>query len=92
MIKIGDKWIVDADTMCYTLKRKSKREKGKHKGEDCLIVEGFFSSPQEALLRIYDIEVREKITNNDYDLKSIIGEMYAIREMLKRDIAEVING
>ena len=89
MIRVNDKWGVDADTMCYILKRFAKRGKGKNKGEDCEIVEGYFSSPQEALKRIYDTEVRNKVMNTDLDLLTAIAEIDAIRESVVNDINNI---
>ena len=94
MIKLGERWIVDADTMCYILKEKKVIQRGDNAGNERIEINGYFSSIPEALKRIYDTEVMEKIANNDYDLKSAIAEMHSIREMVKQDIekAEVVNG
>jgi hypothetical protein len=89
MIRVNEKWGIDADSMCYILKRFAKRGKGKNKGEDCEIVEGYFSSPQEALKRIYDTEVRNKIMNTDLDLQAAIAEIDIIRGDVIKEIKNI---
>jgi len=89
MIRVNEKWGIDADSMCYILKRFAKRGKGKNKGEDCEIVEGYFSSPQEALKRIYDTEVRNKIMNTDLDLQAAIAEIDIIRGNVIKEIKNI---
>ena len=93
MIKVSDRWIVDADTMCYILKEIKTHKKGKKAGETAEVIKGYFSSIPEALKRIYDTEVQEKVASTDMDLKSAIAEMHSIREMVKQDIAkaEIVN-
>ena len=93
MIKVSDRWIVDADTMCFILKEIKIHKKGKKAGETTEVIKGYFSSIPEALKRIYDTEVQEKVASTDMDLKSAIAEIHSIREMVKQDIAkaEIIN-
>lgn len=89
MILVGDRWAIDADSMCYILRETKINKKGQNKGKTRKEIKGYFSSIPEALKRIYDTEVQEKVASTDMDLKSAIAEMYSIREMVKHDIENV---
>lgn len=93
MIKISDRWVIDADSMCYILKETKINQKGNNVGKERQEIKGYFSSIPEALKRIYDTEVMEKVADTDFDLKSVIGEINAIRERVVQDInkAEIVK-
>ena len=92
MIKISDRWVIDADSMCYILKETKINQKGNNVGKEREEVKGYFSSVPEALKRIYDTEVMEKVSSTDLDLKSAIDEMNAIRERVIQDINKATAG
>lgn len=90
MIKISDRWQIDADSMCYILKEIKICKKGNNAGKERAEVNGYFSSIPEALKRIYDTEVMEKVASTDLDLKSAIAEINAIREKVIEDINKAV--
>ena len=93
MIKIGDRWTIEVEPYCYSLRELKIAQKGDNAGNEYTVIKGYFSSLQEAMSRIYEEEVKESVESDDYDLKTIIAEMWAIKDAVIHAInnAEIVQ-
>lgn len=77
MIKIDDKFFIDADSNCYTLKEKSiiQDKKSKSYGEEVLRDKGYYVTLEGVLNGYLKAQTREFVQNNEADIKELIKEI-----------------
>ena len=90
MIKINEKFVIDADENQFVLKELGtvQDEKSKNFGEETQTVLGYFSIIENALTYLEKVLLRRAIKIKDYTLKEAVTEMRAIHE----DVFECIKG
>ena len=77
MIKIDDKFFIDADSNSYTLKEKDKIQdkKSKNYGEEVFRDRGYYVTLEGVLNGYLKAQTREFVQNNEADIKELIKEI-----------------
>lgn len=90
MIKINEKFVIDADENQFVLKELGtvQDEKSKNFGEETQTVLGYFSIIENALTYLEKVLLRRAIKIKDYTLKEAVDEMRAIHE----DVFKCVKG
>lgn len=86
MIKIDDKFFIDADSNCYTLKEKSiiQDKKSKNYGEEVFRDRGYYVTLEGVLNGYLKAQTREFVQNNETDIKELIKEINKQTEFVKK--------
>lgn len=86
MIKIDDKFFIDADSNSYTLKEKDKIQdkKSKNYGEEVFRDRGYYVTLEGVLNGYLKAQTREFIQNNETDIKELIKEIKKQTEFVKK--------
>ena len=86
MIKIDDKFFIDADSNSYTLKEKDKIQdkKSKNYGEEVFRDRGYYVSLEGVLNGYLKAQTREFVQNNEADIKELIKEIKKQTEFVKK--------
>ena len=86
MIKIDDKFFIDADSNSYTLKEKDKiqDEKSKKYGEEVFRDRGYYVTLEGVLNGYLKAQTREFVQNNEADIKELIKEIKKQTEFVKK--------
>lgn len=86
MIKIDDKFFIDADSNSYTLKEKDKIQdkKSKNYGEEVFRDRGYYVTLEGVLNGYLKAETREFVQNNEADIKELIKEIKKQTEFVKK--------
>lgn len=86
MIKIDEKFYIDADDNCYTLKEKTKVEdkKSKNYGEETWRVCGFYVNLESLLNGFLKVKTREFVSSNEKDIKDLVKEIKAQTDYIKK--------
>lgn len=85
MIKIDDKFFIDADSNSYTLKEKDKIQdkKSKNYGEEVFRDRGYYVTLEGVLNGYLKAQTREFVQNNEADIKELIKEIKKQTEFVK---------
>ena len=86
MIKIDDKFFIDADSNSYTLKEKDKIQdkKSKNYGEEVFRDRGYYVTLVGVLNGYLKAQTREFVQNNEADIKELIKEIKKQTEFVKK--------
>ena len=86
MIKIDDKFYIDADSNSYTLKEKDKIQdkKSKNYGEEVFRDRGYYVTLEGVLNGYLKAQTREFVQNNEADIKELIKEIKKQTEFVKK--------
>lgn len=86
MIKIDDKFYIDADSNSYTLKEKDKIQdkKSKNYGEEVFRDRGYYVTLEGVLNGYLKAQTREFVQNNETDIKELIKEIKKQTEFVKK--------
>ena len=86
MIKIDEKFYIDADDNCYTLKEKTKVEakKSKNYGEEVWKDCGFYVNLESLLNGFLKVKTREFVSSNEKDIKDLVKEIKAQTDYIKK--------
>lgn len=86
MIKIDDKFFIDADSNSYTLKEKDKiqNKKSKNYGEEVFRDRGYYVTLDGVLNGYLKAQTREFVQNNEADIKELIKEIKKQTEFVKK--------
>ncbi len=86
MIKIDDKFFIDADSNSYTLKEKDKIQdkKSKNYGEEVFRDRGYYVTLDGVLNGYLKAQTREFVQNNEADIKELIKEIKKQTEFVKK--------
>lgn len=86
MIKIDDKFFIDADSNSYTLKEKDKIQdkKSKNYGEEVFRDRGYYVTLEGVLNGYLKAQTREFVQNNKADIKELIKEIKKQTEFVKK--------
>lgn len=86
MIKIDDKFFIDADSNSYTLKEKDKIQdkKSKNYGEEVFRDRGYYVTLEGVLNGYLKAQTREFVQNNEADIKELIKEIKKQAEFVKK--------
>ena len=86
MIKIDDKFFIDADSNSYTLKEKDKIQdkKSKNYGEEVFRDRGYYVTLEGILNGYLKAQTREFVQNNEADIKELIKEIKKQTEFVKK--------
>lgn len=86
MIKIDDKFFIDADSNTYTLKEKDKIQdkKSKNYGEEVFRDRGYYVTLEGVLNGYLKAQTREFVQNNEADIKELIKEIKKQTEFVKK--------
>lgn len=86
MIKIDDKFFIDADSNSYTLKEKDKIQdkKSKNYGEEVSRDRGYYVTLEGVLNGYLKAQTREFVQNNEADIKELIKEIKKQTEFVKK--------
>lgn len=86
MIKIDDKFFIDADSNSYTLKEKDKIQdkKSKNYGEEVFRDRGYYVTLEGVLNGYLKAQTREFVQNNEADIKELITEIKKQTEFVKK--------
>ena len=86
MIKIDDKFFIDADSNSYTLKEKDKIQdkKSKNYGEEVFRDRGYYVTLEGVLNGYLKAQTREFVQNNETDVKELIKEIKKQTEFVKK--------
>ena len=86
MIKIDDKFFIDADSNSYTLKEKDKIQdkKSKNYGEEVCRDRGYYVTLEGVLNGYLKAQTREFVQNNEADIKELIKEIKKQTEFVKK--------
>lgn len=86
MIKIDDKFFIDADSNSYTLKEKDKIQdkKSKNYGEEVFRDRGYYVTLEGVLNGYLKAQTREFVQNNEIDIKELIKEIKKQTEFVKK--------
>lgn len=86
MIKIDDKFFIDADSNSYTLKEKDKIQdkKSKNYGEEVFRDRGYYVTLEGVLNGYLKAQTRDYVQNNDVDVKELIKEIKKQTEFVKK--------
>ena len=86
MIKIDDKFYIDADSNSYTLKEKDKIQdkKSKNYGEEVFRDRGYYVTLEGVLNGYLKAQTREFVQNNETDVKELIKEIKKQTEFVKK--------
>lgn len=86
MIKIDDKFFIDADSNSYTLKEKDKIQdkKSKNYGEEVFRDRGYYVTLEGVLNGYLKAQIREFVQNNETDIKELIKEIKKQTEFVKK--------
>lgn len=86
MIKIDDKFFIDADSNSYTLKEKDKIQdkKSKNYGEEVFRDRGYYVTLEGVLNGYLKAQTREFVQNNETDIKELIKEIKEQTEFVKK--------
>lgn len=86
MIKIDDKFYIDADSNSYTLKEKDKIQdkKSKNYGEEVFRDRGYYVTLEGVLNGYLKAQTREFVQNNETDIKELIKEIKEQTEFVKK--------
>jgi len=86
MIKIDDKFFIDADSNSYTLKEKDKIQdkKSKNYGEEVFRDRGYYVTLEGVLNGYLKAQTREFVQNNETDIKELIKEIKKQTEFVKK--------
>lgn len=86
MIKIDDKFFIDADSNSYTLKEKDKIQdkKSKNYGEEIFRDRGYYVTLEGVLNGYLKAQTREFVQNNEADIKELIKEIKKQTEFVKK--------
>ena len=90
MIKINEKFVIDADENQFVLKELGtvQDEKSKNFGEETQTVLGYFSIIENALTYLEKVLLRRAIKIKDYTLKEAVDKMRAIHEDVFKCVKE----
>ena len=90
MIKINEKFVIDADENQFVLKELGtvQDEKSKNFGEETQTVLGYFSIIENALTYLEKVLLRRAIKIKDYTLKEAVAEMWTIHEDVFKCVKE----
>ena len=90
MIKINEKFVIDADEDQFVLKELGtvQDEKSKNFGEETQTVLGYFSIIENALTYLEKVLLRRAIKIKDYTLKEAVDKMRAIHEDVFKCVKE----
>lgn len=82
MIKINEKFVIDADENQFVLKELGtvQDEKSKNFGEETQTVLGYFSIIENALTYLEKVLLRRAIKIKDYTLKEAVNELQNIHK------------
>lgn len=85
MIKIDEKFFIDADSNSYTLKEKDKIQdkKSKNYGEEVFRDRGYYVTLDGVLNGYLKAQTRDYVQNNDVDVKELIKEIKKQTEFVK---------
>lgn len=74
MLKITEKYYIDANTNCYTLKEKAivQEQESKNYGKEIFKDLGYYTSIESCLKGILKASTRELIASNDVDIKELL--------------------
>lgn len=74
MLKITEKYYIDANTNCYTLKEKAivQEQESKNYGKEIFKDLGYYTSIESCLKGILKVSTRELIASNDVDIKELL--------------------
>ena len=86
MIKIDDKFFIDADSNSYTLKEKDKIQdkKSKNYGEEVFRDRGYYVTLEGVLNGYLKAQTRDYVQNNETDVKELIKEIKKQIEFVKK--------
>ena len=86
MIKIDEKFFIDADSNSYTLKEKDKIQdkKSKNYGEEVFRDRGYYVTLEGVLNGYLKAQTREFVQNNEADIKELIKEIKKQTEFVKK--------
>jgi hypothetical protein len=86
MVKIDDKFFIDADSNSYTLKEKDKIQdkKSKNYGEEVFRDRGYYVTLEGVLNGYLKAQTREFVQNNEADIKELIKEIKKQTEFVKK--------
>ena len=86
MIKIDDKFFIDADSNSYTLKEKDKIQdkKSKNYGEEVFRDRGYYVTLEGVLNGYLKAQTRDYVQNNETDIKELIKEIKKQTEFVKK--------
>ena len=86
MIKIDDRFFIDADDNCYTLKEKTKVEdkKSKNYGEEIWKSCGYYANLESLLNGFLKVKTREFISGNEKEIKDLVKEIKAQTDYIKK--------
>ena len=86
MIKIDDKFFIDADSNSYTLKERDKIQdkKSKNYGEEVFRDRGYYVTLEGVLNGYLKAQTREFVQNNEADIKELIKEIKKQTEFVKK--------
>ncbi len=80
---IGNNWKIEADTDNVTLSRRSVAKVGKRAGLETWKPEGYFSTLQNALRFLVDLEVKETHLT---DLRTVIAKQEELYKLIKESV------
>lgn len=85
MVKIDDKYYIDADSNCYVLKEKYiiQDEKSKNLGEEVFRDKGYYSTLDSCLGGYLKQVTRKYIKENGTDVKALLEEIKKQNEFIK---------
>ena len=86
MIKIDDKFFIDADSNSYTLKEKDKIQdkKSKNYGEEVFRDRGYYVTLEGVLNGYLKAQTREFVQKNEADTKELVKEIKKQTEFVKK--------
>lgn len=86
MIKIDDKFFIDADSNSYTLKEKDKVQdkNSKNYGKEVFRDRGYYVTLEGVLNGYLKAQTREFVQNNEADVKELIKEIKKQTEFVKK--------
>ena len=79
------KYEIKVDTLQYVLYKINKTQTGKHKGEEGLIICGYFRT----LEQLYNYLVNKEILNNFEDVKMIMKMKEELKEFISQSLKEI---
>lgn len=92
MIKINEKFCIDADENQFIVKELGtvQDEKSKNFGEETQTTLGYYSTLGQALCGLEKVLQRRVIRIKDYTLKQAIKEIWAIHEEIFKNVKEEV--
>lgn len=85
MIRITDRFYIDANTNCYTLKEKTtiQDKESENYGKEVFKDLGYYVSLEHCLKGLLKTNIREYISKNDVEIKDLIKELKKQEEFIE---------